>query len=453
MQMLHNNLKSVVIYTNLGYQPRENVYVIGNKKIFVENQTIEDYPKLPDDLHLTEEETLQILPANSLAPELYECENPEIILEEFAETVIKTFDAPVLMAIAVIIGCCFFDIFISNVQGFPYVIFYGDSNAGKSTIIHMLAAIFGITNMTELTSGTSTIVALRAQLEKMNDFPVFIEELDEKRIQNIEDLGKDVFSAVPRKKSSKDGKEIVTEINTSFCIGTNHFFETLTFANFSRCIPINLRRRQFDLSNFEYHSKEALKKLSCFLPKILFYRDKILDFYREQYRIAKIHCDYARICNNVAIGMAIWSIINDILKKEVLNTENLVKDYLDYFEPYLDTEISYCDVLLSDVYNLFNKKELLYGREFLITKGKYLRINLNKYCTVYQSVYHKKLHPNEIKIKIANDERVISLKTTDIKPIGRAIKIDISDNETLLDILNRVSKTAEDEEADYEETP
>lgn len=305
--------------------------------------------------------------------------------------------------------------------------------------------------MTELTSGTSTIVALRAQVEKMNNFPVFIEELDEKRIQNIEDLGKDGFSAVPRKKSSKDGKEIVTEINTSFCIGTNHFFENMTFANFSRCIPINLRHRQFDLSNFEYHSKESLKKLSCFLPKILFYRDKILDFYQEQYRIAQIHCDYARICNNVAIGMTIWTVINDILKKEILNTENLVKDYLNYFEPYLDTEISYCDVFLSDVYNLFNKKELLYGREFLITKGKYLRINLNKYCTVYQSVYHKKLHPNEIKIKIANDKRVISLKTTDIKPIGRAIKIGISDNETLLDILNRISKTAEDEEVDDED--
>lgn len=58
-----------------------------------------------------------------------------------------------------------------------------------------------------------------------------------------------------------------------------------------------------------------------------------------------------------------------------------------------------------------------------------------------------------IKIKIANDKRVISLKTTDIKPIGRAIKIDISDNETLLDILNRISKTTEAEEVDYEETP
>lgn len=33
MQMLHNNLKSVVIYKNFGYQPRENVYITGNKKI------------------------------------------------------------------------------------------------------------------------------------------------------------------------------------------------------------------------------------------------------------------------------------------------------------------------------------------------------------------------------------------------------------------------------------
>ena len=33
-----------------------------------------------------------------------------------------------------------------------------------------------------------------------------------------------------------------------------------------------------------------------------------------------------------------------------------------------------------------------------------------------------------------------------MKPIGKAIKIDISENETLLDILNRVTKTPEIEE-------
>lgn len=454
MQMLYKDIKSTVIYTNFGYQPRENCYVMGNKKILLDTKSIEDYPKFPDDLYLNEEEILQILPANGIIPKLFECENPEIILEGFVETIIKVFDAPVLMAIAVGFACCFFDIFISNAQGFPYIILYGESNAGKSTILHILAAFYGITNMTALTSGTSTGVSLRAQLEKLNNFLVFFEEIDRFKIHYIEDLGQDSFSANPRKKSSKDSKEIVTEINTSFCIGTNHFFEDMTFANFSRCIPVNLRRGQFDLSNFEYHSKESLEKLSCFLPKILFYRDKILDLYREQYRIAQIYCDYSRICNNVAIGMTIWTVINDILKKEVINTENLVKNYLDYFEQYLNTELSYGDVFLSDVYSLFNKKELIHGRDFVITRGKYLRINLTKYCDIYNSLHeNNKLNPAKIKLKLANDKRVISLKATDMQPIGKAIKIDISENETLLDILNRVPKTAEDEEINNEKTP
>lgn len=145
--------------------------------------------------------------------------------------------------------------------------------------------------------------------------------------------------------------------------------------------------------------------------------------------------------------MTIWTVINDILKKEVINTENLVKNYLDYFEQYLNTELSYGDVFLSDVYSLFNKKELIHGRDFVITRGKYLRINLTKYCDIYNSIHeNNKLNPAKIKLKLANDKRVISLKATDMKPIGKAIKIDISENETLLDILNRVTKTPEIEE-------
>ena len=103
---------------------------------------------------------------------------------------------------------------------------------------------------------------------------------------------------------------------------------------------------------------------------------------------------------------------------------------------------------------MFNKKELIHGRDFVITRGKYLRINLAKYCDIYNSLHeNNKLNPAKIKLKLANDKRVISLKATDMKPIGKAIKIDISENETLLDILNRVPKTAEDEEINNEETP
>ncbi len=90
----------------------------------------------------------------------------------------------------------------------------------------------------------------------------------------------------------------------------------------------------------------------------------------------------------------------------------------------------------------------------MITKDKYLRINLTKYCDIYNSSNeNKKLNPAQIRLKLANDKRVISLKATDIKPIGKAVKIDISGNEILLDIKNRVTEVAEDKEADDVETP
>lgn len=453
MQMLYENPRTVVIYQNFGYQPRENVYIFNNKKVDINKRIIEDYPSFPDNISFTEEEKLQILPQNSCNPTLYMYDNPKQVLLDFATEIATVFnDASVLVAIAVTIAIMFFDLFISEKQGFPYVILYGDSNAGKSTILHMLTSIFGITNFTQLTSGTSTMPIIRAQLEKFTNMPVFFEELDKRRMDSIEDLGKDSFSATPRKKFSKEHKELVTEINTTFCAATNNFFEEMTFANFSRCIPVNMRIWQFDLSEFKYHSKDELKKLSCILPEILFYRKDILKFYDEQYKIVQKYCKYARICNNVAIGMSIWAVINDIVGKEIINTEELAKNYLSYFEQYLNTELLYGDIFLSDVYSLFNRKELIYGRDFLITKGKYLRINLTKYCDIYNSTHeNKKLNPAQLRLKLANDKRVINLVATDMKPIGKAIKIDISSNEILLDIQNRITQVSTDKEADNEE--
>ena len=150
--------------------------------------------------------------------------------------------------------------------------------------------------------------------------------------------------------------------------------------------------------------------------------------------------------------MSLWAVINDIVGKEIINTEELAKNYLSYFEQYLNTELLYGDIFLSDVYSLFNRKELIYGRDFLITKGKYLRINLTKYCDIYNSTHeNKKLNPAQLRLKLANDKRVINLVATDMKPIGKAIKIDISSNEILLDIQNRITQVSTDKEADNEE--
>ena len=67
-----------------------------------------------------------------------------------------------------------------------------------------------------------------------------------------------------------------------------------------------------------------------------------------------------------------------------------------------------------------------------------MRINLKKYCDIFNSLSERqKLNTAQLKLKLANDKR-FNLKSSDLKPIGKAIKIDISENEILLDILNRV---------------
>ena len=438
-EMLYENIKTINIYKNYGYQPTENIFVFSNKIFDLNHSELLEYPNISTELKLTEQEKEQILTHKYPKPVYFHSDNPKKILTEFFVTIAKVYnDSAVLVAVGVCVGVLFFDLFIKHAQGFPYIFLYGQPTSGKTTLMYCLAAIFGFVNHTELTSGTSTITVIREGLSNLNNVMFFIDELDKSLIEKLENLGKDTYSGTPRKKSSKDGTEIITDINTSFCITTNNFFENITFANFSRSILVDMPKDRFELSNFKYHSAEELKKLSSMLPLILSYRSKIIEIYNQQFKIAQNFCTQSRLCNNVAIGMAMWSVINDIVGFEVVNTEQLAKEYFEYFERYLDTELNYGDVFLADIYRLFVKDELIFGRDFLITRSKFLRINLKKYCDIFNSLNERqKLNTAQLKLKLANDKR-FNLKSSDLKPIGKAIKIDISENEILLDILNRV---------------
>ena len=430
----------IEIYQNIGHQYSIPVYVLGDKLFNYETNQLENYLAVMDELQLTEGEKLQILALSSPKIQIYESENPKQILSELVETMLKFFnDSAVIVAIGVCLAIPFYDLFIQHAQGFPYIMLYGDSQAGKTVLLHTLASIFGIVNHTELTSGTSTIRVIRRGLSRYNGFPLFIDEIEQKRIEEYEDLGKDSFSGTPRKICSKDGREIVTEINTTFCATTNHFFENMTFANFSRCILVNLHTEQFNLENFPYFSNENREKLSAILPLILSYRAQIIERYKTQFEIARKYSNRSRLCNNLAIGMSIWSVINDILKVEIVDTDNLAKEYFEYFQRYEDTELKYSDIFLSTVYRLFNEGQLVYGRDFVITRNQVLRINLSKYCDIFNSLNSKqKLNTAQLKLKIGNDRR-FDFNATDLRPIGKAIKINIADNDTLLDIKNHIS--------------
>lgn len=224
------------------------------------------------------------------------------------------------------------------------------------------------------------MVAIREGLSSQNNIPLFIEELDKNKMEKIEELGKQTFSATPRKKSSKNGTLIATDINTTFFATTNYLFENMTIANLTRSILINMPRGRFNLQDFEYHSMKKRQPLSSFIPKILSYRNEVITRYKEEFDKASKFSQFSRVCNNVAIGMTMWNIFNSIVGTELVNTEILAKEYFEYYEPYLETELKYGDIFLSDIYKFFSKEELIYDRDFLITRNMTLRINLSKYC-------------------------------------------------------------------------
>ena len=73
---------------------------------------------------------------------------------------------------------------------------------------------------------------------------------------------------------------------------------------------------------------------------------------------------------------------------------------------------------------------------------------MRKYCDIFNSLNDRqKLNTAQLKLRLANDKR-FNLKSSDLKPIGKAIKVDISENETLLDIQNRITPLANEEVED-----
>ena len=141
-------------------------------------------------------------------------------------------------------GCYPYKIFpqkgLSEINFAPITIFYGGNGSGKTTLLYCLAAIFGIIERSLFMSGTSTVAGFRNQLAKNNNRCIFCDEIEQNLFDKFVDLGKDSFSGTPRKKSSSDGSEVVTEINTSFCATTNHFFQNFSFAGVSRTIIVNM---------------------------------------------------------------------------------------------------------------------------------------------------------------------------------------------------------------------
>lgn len=374
---------------------------------------------------------------NSCQPMLYPIQKDLLLLlREFFTIFCRTFpNSEVLACFGMALAIVFWDIFQKETQGFPTIYFVGEHHSGKSTLLWLLAAIYGFVNSSQLTSGDSTPFAINKKLSSRICIPVFLEELASKILADLEPLVKNSYSGLSRARGKKDDIEEM-QIFTSFVGTSNDFFPKVSGQLLSRIVFANMKKGQFDLTNFPYFDIEKRKELSQILPIFLRCRSKIIPIYKQIYsELDKLIPNKGRHISNLAISCSIWYLVNALMGYELVNWRQIAIDYNEMYQSYLNTELQTSDVILNDITRMVEAERLDHGTDWKLVKGSILRLNLNRYIEKYNVANPQTMmSPAQFRQLVATDRR-FDTKTVVMKGLNRAISIDVSGNEYLLEKL------------------
>ncbi len=374
---------------------------------------------------------------NTCKPMLYPAKEPELlVLKRFFLTLKNTFDdSAVLLCVGGAIAICYWDIFQKIVQGHPTIFFVGEHQSGKSTLLSLISAIFGLVNTSNCISGTSTPFAITQQMSSRLNIPVFLEEFSAENLTKSEQMVKNFYSGLTRMRGRREGVDEF-KVFTSFVATSNDFFPNPSGQLLSRILFANMRKGQFDLENFPYFDIEKRKELSQILPIFLRFREKIEVIYNIVFsELEKIIPNKGRHVSNLAISSSIFYIVNLIMGKEVFDWRKMSQDYDSIYHKYLDSEVKSSDVVMNNLIRMFETSRLIYDYDYKIVGHTILRLNINRYIEKYNAENPTKIMTaKQFRLAVANDKRF----DTNSVPSGnvrRAIAINISEQEYLLELI------------------
>lgn len=337
------------------------------------------------------------------------------------------------------LGVCFWDIFQKIGQGFPVLILTGESQSGKTTIAKALSAIYGLFSDSGFTSGSSTQLAIHIATSQRHNIPLFVEELNVNIFKQFDVFVKNIFSAIPRERCKSKNNNDITRVYTSVFATSNHFFTNPKLETLSRILTATMRKSDFDLRKYEYFDAQKRKRLSQILPWILAYRSHVERFYYDISKQLAPHIDDDRCLNNLTISSVMWHLVNTILGYPYVNWQKMSIEAYAHFKELRAAEIKVGDFVIRSIAQLIEKDKLTYGNDYRLLKdNKTLRISLRRFAEKQNThapqtsylVKEEKLRP-----ALQSDPRFV-LDSIPMKNIGRAISIDISDQECLLEKIS-----------------
>lgn len=433
-----SNAIEIMKFIELGYNKEFNFWVWTNAILDLNTNTI-GY-RNPDTGKITFQDGRNFLVEVKEFTSTLQCFNAQLALQEsqkFFDNFFEWVDKPeIILAFGTVLAVVYVDLFWKNTEGFPFVLWHGGSGVGKSTLQKCLGDFFGITDLKM--SGTSTAFVVRECLSKLYNIPVFVEEAEQKQLDDLGIINKDAYARVSRSKGRKDGSVKSTEVNTVMSISSNEFFSKPTPQIINRCIIANMPQKSKNLSKFKYFEASDRENLSMILPILVGARKHIMPLYFTNLSlINSIEGSHERHHSNIAIALSVWDIIFKIAGQNYFDKTDIVKRYLEFYKPYLNMSLSFGDYIMNTLGNYILRKLVDYRNVYVLTKETMVRLNLTKFLSQYNNINPKAPMSKEyLRTRLASDAR-FRLDESPLKDVGRAIFIDISKNDELLELINQ----------------
>lgn len=434
-EILHANAEQKTVYSCGGRQ--FDYFIYKNAIVTLDSGVVNFVPKLVESEDYDDIRNSLIDLDNSCRPELAKTEKePITIAGEFFTNLVECYSSPeAFICFGAALATCFWDLF----RDFPVILFLGETQSGKSTLMYCLSSIFGLDDNSVM-SGTSTAYAITKELGGRLNIPLFIEELTlEFFKKQAETMVKSVFSAVPRERGRKTGIEKLP-IFTTFVASSNYSFIDPSEALLSRCLFVQMKKDHFNKNNFKYFDETSRKKLSVILP--LFFKNRnyfipLCEAVTKQLE-AMIKHSGNRYLKSVAISCSMWILVNKILGEELFDWKKMAIEYCASYEKYLCSRVTDSDFMLRNISKLIDDDVLKYGVHYQLIHDVILRLNLKKFVEIFNMKLayspEQLLTPQRFCFLVSGDKR-FDTKRTKMKTIGRAISINIAEEENLLAIV------------------
>ena len=261
--------------------------------------------------------------------------------------------------------------------GAPTLILFGDTGTGKSTLVTVGLAIFGLSKEA-MTSGGSTPTSSEYFCARYNCCNVAIDDVKGETLvsSNFISLVKGIYKGIPRTKMTSYGKE-VKYINTCspLAYSTNEPLPDLKEV-INRMNIVEIFGKVFKADKFNYHefNKDNLAELSLILPELLKYPVKnVLALYEKVFAILEDNVDdiQKRVINNLAYAYTGALLLKHIGDIEIADLqEKVIKFAKEQVENYEDIKTP-VDRVLSEILILQQVGFIQYDSHFRVMPVEY----------------------------------------------------------------------------------